>query len=93
MISALQIDSPTSLQPNRQTDWDLKLVGSVFFTLVIQALKTAPSFSSRKVCEIIVVRSNIHKPLALDLTHSSNIVPGSHDKLLVQSPASSRSGS
>ena len=74
---------------HQQPDCDLKLVRPVFFTLIVQALKTAPSFSSRKIDEIIVVRSDIHQPLAFDLTHSPYIVPSGHDKLLIQSPANS----
>jgi hypothetical protein len=33
------------------------------------------------------VGRHIYKPLPLDVTDCPNVVPGSHDKFLVQSPA------
>ena len=65
----------------------LKFVGSILLTLVIQALQTTASLSSRKIAQIIIVGRHIYKPLPLDVTDGPDVVPGSHDKFLIQSPA------
>ena len=68
----------------------LFLLPACLLSLCVQSLQGSARLTSWEVLQLVVVRSNIHQPVSLDLSHRADVIPGCEHKLLVQSPVLSQ---
>jgi len=54
--------------------------------LLPQALEHAPRLALRELAEVVVVRRDLHEPLALDVGHGADPVLRGQHKLVVEHP-------